>query len=131
MLLFLNSSPEIMSDERFSNQVASEICSTPGLMPSRVVLEITDRSKEFDLDGLTRSLDALRTSGLHIAIEEEGAGTSGLNRITILRTVWLKLDRELDDNIDHAKFRKQLIGLLAFLGTPSSNRLSASGLERI
>jgi EAL domain-containing protein (putative c-di-GMP-specific phosphodiesterase class I)/GGDEF domain-containing protein len=131
VLLFLNSSPEIVSDERFSKQVTSEIRSTRGLSPSRIVLEITERSKETEFDGLTRTLDTLRNSGFHIAIDDVGAGTSGLNRITSLKPGWLKLDRELIDHIDHDKVRQHLIRFLVYFGKLSSIRIIAEGIERV
>ncbi len=131
VLLFLNSSPEIVSDERFAKQVTTEIRSTRGLSPSRIVLEITERSKETEFDGLTKTLDSLRNSGFHIAIDDVGAGTSGLNRITSLKPGWLKLDRELIDHIDHDKVRQHLVRFLVYFGKLSSIRIIAEGIERI
>ncbi len=131
VLLFLNSSPEIVSDERFAKQVTTEIRSARGLSPSRIVLEITERSKETEFDGLTKTLDTLRNSGFHIAIDDVGAGTSGLNRITSLKPGWLKLDRELVDHIDHDKVRQHLVRFLVYFGKLSSIRIIAEGIERV
>jgi EAL domain-containing protein (putative c-di-GMP-specific phosphodiesterase class I)/GGDEF domain-containing protein len=131
MMLFLNSSPEIVSDPRFARQVAREVRMTRGISPSRVVLEITERCKDREFEGLSRTIDALRRGGFHIAIDDVGAGTSGLNRITSLKPGWLKLDRELVDGIDRDKVRQHLIRFLVCFGKLSSIRVVAEGIERI
>lgn len=131
VLLFLNSSPEVVSDERFAAQVTRQVRSTGGLHPSRIVLEITERCKEQEFGGLSRTLDLLRDTGFHIAIDDVGAGTSGLNRITSLKPGWLKLDRELIDHIDQDKVRQHLIRFLVYFGKLSSIRIIAEGIERV
>lgn len=131
VILFVNSSPEIVSDPRFARQIAREVRSTRGLSPSRLVLEITERCKDREFDGLSRTIETLRRSGFHIAIDDVGAGTSGLNRITSLKPEWLKLDRELVDHIDRDKVRQHLIRFLVCFGKLSSIRVVAEGIERI
>ncbi len=131
VLLFLNSSPEVVSDSRFAPQISRQIRSAQGLHPSRVVLEITERCKEQEFEGLSKTLDLLRHSGFHIAIDDVGAGTSGLNRITSLKPGWLKLDRELIDHIDHDKVRQHLIRFLVYFAKLSSIRIIAEGIERV
>lgn len=130
LLLFINSSPEIVSDPRFPRQVSQEIRSAQGLSPGRLVMEITERCKDREFANLSASIEALRRQGFHIAIDDVGAGTSGLNRITSLKPGWLKLDRELVDQIDRDKVRQHLIRFLAYFGRLSSIRVIAEGIER-
>jgi len=130
LLLFINSSPEIMSDPRFAKQISQEIRAARGLSPNRMVMEITERCKDREFAGLTRSIEELRRDGFHIAIDDVGAGTSGLNRITNLKPGWLKLDRELVDQIDRDKVRQHLIRFLVYFGRLSSIRVVAEGIER-
>lgn len=131
ILLFLNSSPEVISDPRFARQISREIRSVRGLTPSRLVMEITERCKDREFAGLSNSIESLRRDGFHIAIDDVGAGTSGLNRITSLKPGWLKLDRELVDQIDRDKVRQHLIRFLVYFGRLSSIRVVAEGIERM
>ncbi|MFN9974865.1 MAG: EAL domain-containing protein, partial [Phycisphaerae bacterium] len=50
--LFLNTTPQVFSDSRFSQAITTLVKNTPGLTPSRVVLEITERSDLKKIDGL-------------------------------------------------------------------------------
>lgn len=130
-LLFMNCSPQVISQAKFARQIFRELQESSSLSPTRVVLEVTERCKDQEFEGLGRSIEALRGSGFHIAIDDVGAGTSGLNRIMSLRPGWLKLDRELIDHLDEDKVRQHLIRFLVHFGKLSSIRIIGEGIERL
>lgn len=128
--LFLNTTPEVFADPRFCGAVLESVRATPGLTPSRVVLEITERSEQQHVQGLEEQVRLVKASGFEIAIDDVGAGTSGLNRIMALRPHWLKLDRELVEGIHQDRVRQNLIRFLVRFATLSGVRMIAEGIEK-
>lgn len=128
--LFLNATPQVIADERFTETILAELNEIGGLNPSRIVLEVTERSENRHVEGLQRQTAALQRHGFKIAIDDVGAGTSGLNRIMLLRPQWLKLDRALITNIDQDPVRTNLIRFLSHFGRLSGVSIIAEGIER-
>src|SRR5690606_34843970 len=93
-LMFFHTSPKVFADPRYTAEI-ERFREQSGLGPERFVLEITERAEGGEAAALERNALALREMGYQIAIDDIGAGSSGLNRIMALRPAWLKLDREL------------------------------------
>jgi EAL domain-containing protein (putative c-di-GMP-specific phosphodiesterase class I)/GGDEF domain-containing protein len=130
VLLFLNCTPQVVADERFADQLLAEVAEVPGLSPHRIVLEVTERSESQHVDGLHRQTVRLQQHGFQLAIDDVGAGTSGLNRIMLLRPQWLKLDRELVEGIDRDPVRTNLVRFLAHFARLSGVTMIGEGIER-
>lgn len=128
--LFLNTTPQVFSDARFSYAITTLVKNTPGLTPSRVVLEITERSDQQHVVGLDEQVRLVKAAGFEVAIDDVGAGTSGLNRIMALRPHWLKLDRELVEGIHRDRVRQNLIRFFLRFATLSGVKLIAEGIEQ-
>lgn len=129
-LLFLNCNPEVAADSRFAAEFLSILREQSEIPPSRIVLEITERAETQYMKGLTQQVQRLREAGVQIAIDDMGAGTSGLQRIMDLRPDWLKLDRDLIADIDRDPFKQNLIDVLLRFTRVSGARLVAEGVER-
>jgi len=128
--LFLNTTPQVFADPRFCSELLRAVRATPGLTPTRIVLEITERSAHQHDHSLDEQVRMVKAAGFEIAIDDVGAGTSGLNRIMALRPHWLKLDRELIENISHDRVRQNLIRFFLRFATLSGVKLIAEGIER-
>ncbi|MBL8760989.1 MAG: GGDEF domain-containing protein [Phycisphaerae bacterium] len=128
--LFLNNSPQVFADPRFAESLLESVRTTPGLTPGRIVLEITERSEQQHVEGLDAQVRKLREAGFQIAIDDVGAGTSGLNRIMALRPDWLKIDRELVGGIDQDRVKQNLMRFFVHFARLSGVRLIAEGIER-
>ncbi|USN99353.1 MAG: EAL domain-containing protein [Phycisphaeraceae bacterium] len=130
VLLFINCTPQVIADERFAETLLAEVESTPGLSPHRIVLEVTERSENQHVEGLHRQTVLLQQHGFQLAIDDVGAGTSGLNRIMLLRPQWLKLDRELVAGIDKDPVRINLVRFLSHFAKLSGVSIIGEGVER-
>ena len=129
-LLFLNCNPEVAADPRFAAELLTLLRDKSALPPSRIVVEITERAETQFTRGLAAQVHHLREAGVQIAIDDMGAGTSGLQRIMELRPDWLKLDRDLIANIDTDPFTQNLVDVLLRFTRVSGARLVAEGVER-
>ncbi|MGQ0627458.1 MAG: EAL domain-containing protein [Phycisphaerales bacterium] len=128
-LLFFNSTPRVFADSRFIDSVKT-ISRSAAIPPPRIVLEITEAAEQSVVEGLNERVKEVRGLGFQVAIDDVGAGTSGLNRLMLLRPQWLKLDRELIDHIDQDRFKHNLIRFLVHFARLSGVRVVAEGVER-
>jgi EAL domain-containing protein (putative c-di-GMP-specific phosphodiesterase class I)/GGDEF domain-containing protein len=131
VLLFMNCNPEVAADPRFAETFLALIEETGQIKPGRIVLEITERAETQHTAGLASQLRVLRAAGMQIAIDDLGAGVSGLQRIMELRPNWLKLDRELTSGIERDPYKQNLLDVLLRFTRVSGVRLVAEGVETL
>lgn len=129
--LFLNSSPSVFADERFTDRVTALVDRTPGLGRARLVLEITELSEETHTSRLVTRAQELKQAGFGVAVDDAGAGTSGLNRIMSIRPHWIKLDREFVRNIHTDPFRQNLVRFFVQFARLSNIGVVAEGIESV
>lgn len=127
--LFLNSSPAVFADRRFPASIRECLMCTPGLTMDRVVLEITELSDESMSEQLVERALELKAAGYKVAVDDAGAGTSGLNRIVQIRPAWIKLDTEFVRNIQADPFRQNLVRFFVHFARLSNINLVAEGIE--
>lgn len=96
--------------------------------PGRLVLEVTEHSKVADYIGLRDALNALRTRA-RIAIDDVGAGYSGLRHILDLRPDILKLDMSLTRDIDSDGARRALALAMVAFAKGIDSKIVAEGVE--
>lgn len=95
----------------------------------RVVAELTEHARIDDYAELLESLDGLRAQGILIAVDDAGAGYSGLQQILKLRPDVIKLDMELTRGIDLDPVRRALASSLVRFSEETSAVLVAEGIE--
>lgn len=128
--LFINSTPLVFSDERFTGDLIDLLTETGDFAPSSIVLEITERSEHQYTESLKTQVARLKAAGFDIAVDDVGAGTSGLNRIMMIRPRWLKLDRDLVENIHQDRIRQNLVRFLVHFSRLSNVKMIAEGIEK-
>ncbi|WP_339645067.1 sensor domain-containing phosphodiesterase [Jannaschia helgolandensis] len=98
--------------------------------PTRLTLEITEHERSNDFDRLLRAVQAIGARGTWIAIDDVGAGYSGLQQILQLRPDILKLDMSLVRDIDTDTARRSLAGALVSFASETDAKVTAEGIER-
>jgi EAL domain-containing protein (putative c-di-GMP-specific phosphodiesterase class I) len=96
---------------------------------SRVVLEITERAAIDDVPDVAARMQRLRALGYRIAVDDIGAGYSGLNSFATLHPELVKLDITLVRNIDTDPVRRRLVKLLSELCVDLGIAVVAEGVE--
>jgi EAL domain-containing protein (putative c-di-GMP-specific phosphodiesterase class I)/GGDEF domain-containing protein len=127
--LFLNASPAVIADDRLTDDLLRSVLAVKGLSPTRLVVEITERSEQSYTDVIVTRAEELRRQGFEIAVDDVGAGTSGLNRIMAIRPDWIKIDRDLITGIDADRAKQNLVKFLVSFGRLSGVRVLAEGIE--
>jgi diguanylate cyclase len=121
--LSVNISGPLLADPR-THALLSEHDDLHGL-----IIELTENSVVDDTSGLTVHIDDLCARGAQIALDDMGAGYSGLTQMMTVRPDYLKLDRGLISGIDTDPDRAALVAAMLSYAEHTGGRLVAEGVE--
>lgn len=127
--LFLNVNPNIIHDEKFKKGVTKTFLSEYGLDSDDVIFEITERASIIDSEAFLSSINHYKVQNYGIAIDDVGAGYSGLNAIADVRPNYMKLDMALVRNIDKDITKQLLCTAMVDFGKNADIQLIAEGIE--
>jgi EAL domain-containing protein (putative c-di-GMP-specific phosphodiesterase class I) len=98
----------------------------------RVVLEVTERASLHRIDDLKGRIRALRDLGYRIAVDDLGAGYSGLSSFTQLEPDVAKLDMSLIRDIDGSSSKASLVkSMLSVCKQDLGIRVICEGVETV
>ncbi|MDQ1465654.1 MAG: hypothetical protein QOH10_69, partial [Actinomycetota bacterium] len=120
--LALNVSPETARDPRLYECVSAAPC-------DRIVLELTEHDKIRDYESLRVSLERFRARGVHLAVDDAGAGYAGLQHILSLKPDVIKLDLMLTRGVDRDPARRALANCLVQFANEIGAAVVAEGIE--
>jgi EAL domain-containing protein (putative c-di-GMP-specific phosphodiesterase class I)/putative methionine-R-sulfoxide reductase with GAF domain len=95
----------------------------------RIVLEITEHSSVDDYLVLAERARTLRNMGVHLAIDDAGAGFASLRHVLRLEPDLIKLDRSITRNIDKRARHQSLAAALLTFASGTSASIVAEGIE--
>ena len=127
--LFLNVNPNIMHDENFKKGFTREFLMQYHVEPQNVIFEITERNVILDMGGFLSTIDHYRSQDYKIAIDDAGAGYSGLNLISDVNPSYIKLDMKLIRDINTDKLKYALVKGMVELSKTANINLIAEGIE--
>jgi EAL domain-containing protein (putative c-di-GMP-specific phosphodiesterase class I) len=125
--LFLNIDPHDFDDPTFRNMEPEDL-GIPD--PSRVVLEITERTAIKDYPRFQEYLKAFRARGFRFAVDDAGSGYAGLGSIANLAPDYIKLDISLIANIDTNFLKQNLVETMMQFANNHGTLVIAEGVER-
>jgi EAL domain-containing protein (putative c-di-GMP-specific phosphodiesterase class I) len=96
---------------------------------ARLVLELTEHTAVGDYALLTARLEKLRAQGMRLAIDDAGAGYSGLQQIVSLKPDIIKLDMGLTRDVDSDPARRALASALIYYARETGCQILAEGIE--
>jgi diguanylate cyclase (GGDEF)-like protein len=96
---------------------------------SDVVVEITENDRVTDPDALVERLAPLRARGARIAVDDAGAGYSGLQQVMRIHPDIIKLDRSLVANVDSDPAKAALVDSFVRFAARTGAVVCAEGVE--
>jgi diguanylate cyclase (GGDEF)-like protein len=90
----VNVSVKELHTHLFATEVNAALIAA-GVLPSRLVLEVTEHDFSHQMNTLVAQLKALRGAGVRIALDDFGSGYSSLGQLDRLPVDIIKLDRDL------------------------------------
>ena len=127
--LFLNVNPNIIHDHGFRNGFTKSRLDEYGLDFHNVIFEVTERVSIADNDAFLSSINHYKNQNYGIAIDDVGAGYSGLNILSDVRPNLIKLDMNLIRDIDKDEIKQLLCKAMADFGQSAGIKLIAEGIE--
>ncbi|HEX3037518.1 MAG TPA: GGDEF domain-containing protein [Oscillospiraceae bacterium] len=127
--LFLNVNPNVMHDVKFKQGFTKEYLSKYGITPEKIIFEITERNAIYDMNGFKGTISHYKNQNYQIAIDDAGAGYSGLNLISDINPHFIKLDLNLIRDIDTDSMKFALVKSMIELSRMANIFLIAEGVE--
>jgi|GEM_PF-1919719 len=120
----INLSPSTLLDARLGERLLAD-----GVPASRIVIEVTEHARITDYDRAQELVDALRASGMRLAVDDAGAGYSTFRHVLRLRPDMIKMDRSITQNIDGDTARRALATALVIFAGELGATVVAEGVE--
>ena len=129
VLLFLNVNPNIIHDAKFTEGFTKRYLWSYGVRPENLVFEITERVAVLDRNAFLAAISHYKSQQYGIAIDDVGAGYSGLKIIADVKPNLMKLDMSLIRNIDKDETKQLLCKAIVDFGKSAGILLIAEGVE--
>lgn len=127
--ILINFIPTAIYEPAFCLRSTMQVVQEVGLEPQSVIFEVVETEQVQNQTHLAKILDHYRQAGFRTALDDIGAGFSGLTMLANLRPDLLKLDRELvqgaANNFTHMVVVKGLIQIAHDCG----QQVLAEGIE--
>ncbi|MEA5039304.1 MAG: bifunctional diguanylate cyclase/phosphodiesterase [Clostridiaceae bacterium] len=129
--IFLNVNPSIIEDRKFQQGFTKGYLKQYKIDPQHIIFEITERSAIRNISDFKKIIKSYRDQDYEIAIDDAGAGYSGLNLISDIHPQYLKLDMNLIHGIDRDSVKQALVRSLCEFTRITGTALIAEGIETV
>ena len=127
--LFLNVNPKVIHDEKFKKGFTKEYLAQYDLNPENVIFEITEKGVVSNINEFIDTINNYKNQNYRIAVDDAGAGYSGLNMISDIHPHFIKLDMNLVRGIDRDITKQSLIKSFTEFALLTNTHLIAEGIE--
>ncbi|MCM2255553.1 MAG: EAL domain-containing protein [Vicinamibacteria bacterium] len=128
--LFLNTVPGTIRDASFLGRGLLGYLG-PTLSPQMVTLEITEREIIENLNLYREAMHAFLDLGFTFAIDDVGAGHSGLETVATLQASYLKIDMSLVRDIHEKRVNQQVVKAILEMGQGMGATVIAEGIQTV
>lgn len=127
--LFLNVNPNTINDSKFKKGFTRSHLTKFSIEPDSIIFEITEKGTIDNIDDFRKTVENYKDQNYKIAIDDAGAGLSGLNMISDINPHYIKLDMHLIRDIDKNPTKQALIKSMVEFANLSNTFLIAEGIE--
>ncbi|MCR4303736.1 MAG: GGDEF domain-containing protein [Gallionella sp.] len=127
--IFLNVSPDALSDPTFRNGKTLTYLKNLGIDPKRVIIEITENQPTFDFEDMRNALLHYRSMGFQIAMDDLGEGFSSLRLWSELRPEFVKIDMHFVQGVNTDQIKQQFLRSIQGIALSSGTQVIAEGIE--
>jgi EAL domain-containing protein (putative c-di-GMP-specific phosphodiesterase class I) len=127
--IFVNTLPATMRDPQFRGKALIDFLDKAQVAPDRIVIEITEKLV-IENYGLFRETMAYFTDlGMSFAVDDVGAGYSGLESIARLKPTFLKIDTVLVRDVHVSMVNRAMVEAIISLGHGIGAQVIAEGIH--
>lgn len=127
--LFLNISPGALTHPGFKKGKTLRYLEEFAISPERVVIEVTEQHKTRGYRLLADALAHYRSMGFTVALDDLGAGYSGLRLWTEVLPDYIKIDKHFVRNLHNDRIKSSFVISLFRMASASNCQVIAEGVE--
>ena len=127
--LFINVSPITLLESVFKNGETANYLKAFNFDPARVVIEVTETQPIDDYELMRDALLYYRKLGYRVALDDLGAGYSGLRLWSEMHPDFVKVDRHFIENVNGDKKKKQFIQAIIEIAISMGCQTIMEGIE--
>jgi EAL domain-containing protein (putative c-di-GMP-specific phosphodiesterase class I) len=128
--IFVNTLPATMRDPQFRDKALIDFLEKANVTPSRIVIEITEQEVIEKLEMFRETMAYFKGVGMAFAVDDVGAGYSGLDTIAKLRPQYLKIDMGLVRDVHVNTVNRAIVRSIIDLGHGIDAKVIAEGIEK-
>ncbi|PAU79649.1 GGDEF domain-containing protein [Halovibrio salipaludis] len=128
--LFVNVSPDNLIPGHLDREILKALLNPSTTPPDRIVIELSERFPAADMDELKNSLKWLKSKGFRVALDDLGAGYSGLKLWSEVEPDYVKIDRHFIQDIHEDLVKREFVRSVMQLSQRLNCRVIAEGVER-
>jgi EAL domain-containing protein (putative c-di-GMP-specific phosphodiesterase class I) len=127
--IFVNTLPATMRDPQFRDKALIEFLDKAQVAPSRIVIEITEQEVIANHAMFLETMGYFKQIGMSFAVDDVGAGYSGLDTIAKLKPQYLKIDVGLVRDVHTSPVNYSMVKALVALGHNIGAEVIAEGIH--
>lgn len=128
-MLFINISPLVLLNNHHPQGETIKFVEQAGLNCNQIVIELSEKYPFPKNDTLRLALEKYRKFGFNVAIDDLGAGYSGLKLWSELRPDIVKIDRYFVDGCDKDSFKRKFLKAIFDLAKSAQAQVIVEGIE--
>jgi len=127
--LFINIDPITILHDQFREGTTIELLQQNGLTAGNVIIELTETHPVEDIALMQQAMKHYRSMGFRVALDDLGAGYSGLKLWSEIRPDIVKVDRHFIQGIDQDRAKQQFFNAILKTATALGSRVITEGVE--
>jgi EAL domain-containing protein (putative c-di-GMP-specific phosphodiesterase class I) len=127
--IFVNTLPTTMRDPQFRGRALIDFLDKAQVAPDRVVIEITEQEVIENHAIFRETMGYFTDLGMSFAVDDVGAGYSGLDTIEKLRPGYLKIDIGLVREVHASGVKRAMVKAIIALGHGIDAKVIAEGIS--
>lgn len=127
--LFINVDPYSLTHEHFREGLTLELVEQARLNPSQLIIELTETHPVEDIRLMQQAMIHYQEMGFRVALDDLGAGYSGLKLWSEIRPDIVKIDRHFIQGVDQDRTKQQFVSTILKTATALGCRVITEGVE--
>jgi EAL domain-containing protein (putative c-di-GMP-specific phosphodiesterase class I) len=127
--VFINTLPATIRDPEFQGKHLIEFLDKAQITPERIVIEITEKLVIENYSLFQDAMSYFTDLGMTLAVDDVGAGYSGLETIARLRPGYLKIDVALVRDVHTSLVNREMILAIMAMGAGIDAKVIAEGIQ--
>ncbi len=127
--IFVNTLPATIRDPQFRGRPLIDFLDKAQVSPERIVIEITEKLVIENYNLFRETMAYFTDLGMSFAVDDVGAGYSGLESIARLKPHFLKIDMTLVRDVHESRVNREMVKAIMSLGRGIGSTVIAEGIQ--